>query len=107
MYVSFFFSLSISLRAAAVAEMAQEFSVWCPAMRLDPCPPSVRRLLTPGREPSPVFSLEPSTSCDPEQVDLGLQPLLGTMVLASQVLLFYQSLVWYQQYTCTPIVHIE
>ena len=70
-------------------------------MRLDPCPPSVQRLLTPGRAggsggggggngdegmvPSPVFSLDPGASCDPERVDLGLQPLLGTMVHASQV----------------------
>lgn len=71
--------------------------MWCPAMRLDPCPPSVQRLLTPGRAsgivggagdkmtPSPVFSLDPGASCDPERVDLGLQPLLGTMVHASQV----------------------
>ena len=35
--------------------------------------------------PSPVFSLDPGASCDPERVDLGLQPLLGTMVHASQV----------------------
>lgn len=34
---------------------------------------------------SPVFSLDPGASCDPERVDLGLQPLLGTMVHASQV----------------------
>ncbi|CAM9363570.1 unnamed protein product, partial [Ectocarpus sp. 6 AP-2014] len=76
-------------------EGTEEFSVWCPAMRLDPCPPSVQRLLTPGRAtgsgggdgmtPSPVFSLDPGASCDPERVDLGLQPLLGTMVHASQV----------------------
>lgn len=65
-------------------------------MRLDPCPPSVQRLLAPGRAgpgggrggdaaPSPVFSLDPGAGCDPERVDLGLQPLLGTMVHASQV----------------------
>lgn len=71
-------------------------------MRLDPCPPSVQRLLTPGKAgggveggggegeggmlvPSPVFSLDPGASCDPERVDLGLQPLLGTVVHASQV----------------------
>lgn len=98
-----------------ITEMAQEFSVWCPAMRLDPCPPSVQRLLTPGRggagdgeASSPVFSLEPGTSCDPERVDLGLQPLLGTMVLASQVIFFVTTfkykclysmlaLVWYTE----------
>lgn len=69
--------------------------MWCPAMRLDPCPPSVQRLLAPRRTgeggygdgmiPSPVFLLDPGASCDPERVDLGLQPLLGTMVHASQV----------------------
>ncbi|CAM9372899.1 unnamed protein product, partial [Sphacelaria rigidula] len=70
-------------------EMSEEYSVWCPAMRLDPCPPSVQRLLRGGggvREAlSPVLSLNPGASCDPERVDLGLQPLLGTMVHVSQV----------------------
>lgn len=63
--------------------------MWCPAMGLDPCPPSVQRLLRGGggvREAlSPVLSLNPGASCDPERVDLGLQPLLGTMVHVSQV----------------------
>lgn len=56
-------------------------------MRLDPFPPSVKRLLSPGDEEplSPVLSLEPGASCDPERVDLGLQPLLGTIVHVSQV----------------------
>lgn len=79
--------------------------MWCPAMRLDPCPPSVQRLLTPGGGSaggrrgagalSPVLSLDPGASCDPERVDLGLQPLLGTMVHASQV--SYQDTVLFIQ----------
>ncbi|CAN0257446.1 unnamed protein product, partial [Laminaria digitata] len=32
--------------SGAAEEFSEEFSVWCPAMRLDPCPPSVQRLLT-------------------------------------------------------------
>lgn len=56
-------------------------------MRLDPSPPSVKRLLSPGdTEPlSPVLSLDPGGSGDLERVDLGLQPLLGTTVHVSQV----------------------
>lgn len=91
-------------------EVSDEYSVWCPAMRLDPMPQSVKRLLSPGdTEPlSPVLSLDPGACCDPERVDLGLQPLLGTMVHVSQVSMAHAHCALKPQ-ACkcadTPLIH--